>query len=84
MNKARSHCGDQRFSRYVEYSKLSDYDRQRVRNWFNFRTAPWLPYEVYLYPMKKNGELGKARRYVPVDVAKELHDSYIAREVMES
>jgi hypothetical protein len=34
--------------------------------------------------MKKNGELGKARRYVPVDVAKELHDSYIAREVMES
>jgi hypothetical protein len=47
-------------------------------------SEPWLPKEAYLYPIKKNGRLAKASRYMPHDRAVELYNEYQVRTVMES
>lgn len=43
-----------------------------------------LPYEEYFYPVKKNGGLADARRFIPMARAQELYELWTAKEVMES
>ena len=46
--------------------------------------CPWLRREEYLYPVKKNGRLAKASRWISSERATELYNEYQVRQVMES
>ena len=82
QNRRKIPGGDQRFE-YVPFSELSVRDQQIISRKYPHEVA-WLPREEYMYPVKKNGDLAKARRNISRERSQELFDLHMVRKIMES
>jgi hypothetical protein len=68
---------------YVHYRDMSQSQVRRIASLYPDK-VDHLPYEEYYYPVRQNGTLVKARRYIPYERAQELWEAHVAREVLES
>lgn len=72
--------GDRRYN-YIPYASLNRRDRDSIRLGHRYPySEEWLPYDEYLYPVRKDGTLARAKRCMPHDRAKELYAVYKVTE----
>ena len=68
---------------YVSFSGLWPQDQNAVAGKYPHGVA-YIPDSEYMYPVKKDGRLAPARRYISTERAQELYDLDQVKKVMES
>lgn len=82
QHRRRVPGGDRRY-KYVPFDELLIGDQGTARAMYPYVTKH-LPHEEYMYPVKKNGSIARASRWISNDRAQELYDLYQVKLVMES